>query len=618
MAFLLRRAKRQFSATLIFSIISAFLFPTSIFANTKIMPAKDVRIGMKGFGKTVIEGRKIETFEVEVLGILANNKVNESPSPTGQSFMVRVSGDVIRRAGGIAAGMSGSPVYINNMLIGGISSGWLMTDHTVGLVTPIEEMIAIWQYPNLSAALPSGKKSADSSIWTLSEPVKLAGKEYNKIREVPFTKAEEICLEEDEAAFVYAASDILIEGLSGKAAANVKNRFKDRNIRIMESKFKTSYSEPARNPDLFAEISPSAYEPGSSIGIQLARGDINMVSLGTLTHREGELILGLSHSFLGTGAVSYLMTAAYIHHSFSSVQMPFKIGSPVEMIGIITQDREKGVAGEIGRLPLMIPISIDVSDRDINISKTINFQIVRDPSVFLTILESSILQAINSSMDRTGGGTAKIGISFECANRENKYYFFRRDNIFYSKNDIAQTIASDLISIMENVTENEDEEVMPTRILIKLEIQKERKTLAIEKVEIKNSSITSGGVLNVEVTLKPYRKPSFIRKVDLTIPDDIGKETLVLSVQGLNLKPSEHQNLITDEHKPPSESGGSSFEDKMKYWVSSPKNSDLIFTLYPEGNESNKLNLNGKSSEIQPTNFVVIGKIENTITLSEE
>ncbi|NCB39721.1 MAG: hypothetical protein EOM80_13235, partial [Erysipelotrichia bacterium] len=115
-----------------------------------IFPLKDIKVGMKGFGKTVVHGHKIETFEVEVLGVLSNNKVNENLLINGKSILVKVSGDVIRRAGGIAAGMSGSPVYIDNKLVGGISSGWIMTDHTVGLVTPIEEMLAIWSYPELA------------------------------------------------------------------------------------------------------------------------------------------------------------------------------------------------------------------------------------------------------------------------------------------------------------------------------------------------------------------------------------------------------------------------------------------------------------------------------------
>src|SRR5262245_35374057 len=35
-------------------------------------PVDDLRAGMKGYGKTVIKGTKVESFDVEVLGILKN------------------------------------------------------------------------------------------------------------------------------------------------------------------------------------------------------------------------------------------------------------------------------------------------------------------------------------------------------------------------------------------------------------------------------------------------------------------------------------------------------------------------------------------------------------------
>ena len=152
---------------LIGALFIAFLLWSAIpvlATEVEFMPLKEITVGMKGFGKTVIAGRKIEKFDVEVLGIVSNNKINESTLINGKSILVKVSGDVIKRAGGIAAGMSGSPVYIDNKLVGGISSGWLMTDHTVGLVTPIEEMLEIWNYPSANDSNENFKTGVDNKI----------------------------------------------------------------------------------------------------------------------------------------------------------------------------------------------------------------------------------------------------------------------------------------------------------------------------------------------------------------------------------------------------------------------------------------------------------------------
>ncbi|MCQ2359490.1 MAG: hypothetical protein MJ055_05460, partial [Phascolarctobacterium sp.] len=86
------------------------------FANVSIMPVRDIKPGMQGIGKTVIEGDTIEDFDVEVIGV-------NGREITGQSILVRLSGDLIEKTGGVAQGMSGSPVYIDGRLVGAVAFG---------------------------------------------------------------------------------------------------------------------------------------------------------------------------------------------------------------------------------------------------------------------------------------------------------------------------------------------------------------------------------------------------------------------------------------------------------------------------------------------------------------
>jgi hypothetical protein len=600
-----------------FVLLLAFLIGNACCAYAEVLDVlrlKDVKVGMKGVGKTVIHGRKIETFEVEILGILSNNKVNENLLINGKSILVKVSGDVIRRAGGIAAGMSGSPVYVDGKLLGGISSGWIMTDHTVGLVTPIEEMLEIWTYPDLAKA-DSGN---ETQKWVLNSPVDIGGKKIRSIIEVR-DNAHHVVAADDEAIFRYAAAEVYIDGLDGRAAENLKERLQKKNVTVARK-------GPADLKDLLQEKTEAAsdtYEPGSAIGIQLARGDINMITLGTLTHRSDHRVLALAHPFLKKGNVAFLMTGAFIHHSFSSVQMPFKIGVPTEMIGIITQDREKGLSGEIGRFPEMIPVQIDVLDKNLQITRNINYQIVRDPSVFVMVLESTLLQALEGVIDRAGAGTALMGISLDCSSQAGEKYNFRRENMFYSRTDIIQALITEVTGLMDLVTESDLEEVMPTRLLLKIEIEKRRRTLSIEKVEVKNSLVSSGGVLDVEVTMRPFREKKIVRKVKIPIPHDIGRENLTLSVFGLNMRvddadvPAEGREVKTRDSRS-DEAVFGDFDSVIRSWASSAKNSDILFQLSVEGDEMKKIKLNGKDFEIQPTNFVVTGRVDTTLTLSED
>lgn len=581
--------------------------------STQFMSLRDVKVGMQGIGKTVISGRKIESFDVEVLGILANNKVSENLLINGHSLLVKVSGEVIENAGGIAAGMSGSPVYIDNKLVGGISSGWVMTDHTVGLVTPIEEMLEIWDYPDVRTA-----QSNDSQIWNLKSPVRIGNKKIKSIIEVPYNSdTSKIITSDSQLIFKHAAPEIQINGLS-QEATKLFNKSLGKNRIVSNQKYASRGYQVSNLSDKF-EAAGDIFEPGSAIGIQLARGDINMTTLATLTHREGHRILAMAHPFLKRGNVAFLMTGAYIYHSFSSVEMPFKIGAPTEMIGIISQDREKGLSGEIGRYPSMVPIQIDVLDKDLDISRNINYQIVKDPAVFKMVLQSTLFQALEGVIDREGGGTALMGISLDCANSEGETYSFRRENLFYSGSDIVNTLVSEVENLAEMVIDNEIEQVMPTRIVLKIEIESQRRTLSIEKIEIKNVSISGGGLLNAEVTLRPFRSNSFVRKASLPLPQNIGSENLTLSVSGLNMRPGDMTQPHNERLKDFKDADDNyDFDSSIRTWANSPKNSDLIFELYAEGDELNRIVLNGKDFMIQPTNQVVFGRVDTTLTLSEE
>jgi len=75
----------------------------------------EITVGMTGIGKTVVAGDTISEFAVEVLGVI------DQPGDLSDFIVVRVSGEAIGRSGGIAQGMSGSPIYIDGKLIGALS-----------------------------------------------------------------------------------------------------------------------------------------------------------------------------------------------------------------------------------------------------------------------------------------------------------------------------------------------------------------------------------------------------------------------------------------------------------------------------------------------------------------
>ena len=93
----------------------------------------EVRPGMKGFGRTVMKGTKVDTFQAEVIGVLKNT------SPGRDMVLCRLAGLDLEKTG-IIAGMSGSPVYIDGKLLGAVAYGWAYGKEPIAGITPFCQM----------------------------------------------------------------------------------------------------------------------------------------------------------------------------------------------------------------------------------------------------------------------------------------------------------------------------------------------------------------------------------------------------------------------------------------------------------------------------------------------
>ena len=95
---------------------------------------KDLRPGMKGVGKTVMVGTKLEEFGAEVLGVMRD------VSPGRDMVLCRLTGCNLEHAG-IIQGMSGSPIYIDGKLVGAVAFAWEFAKDPIAGVTPFQQMV---------------------------------------------------------------------------------------------------------------------------------------------------------------------------------------------------------------------------------------------------------------------------------------------------------------------------------------------------------------------------------------------------------------------------------------------------------------------------------------------
>ncbi len=122
-------------------------------------PLNDVHRGQMATAWTVFTGTKPEPMQVEILGILRGAR-----GPGHDMILAQLHGAKPEYTG-VVAGMSGSPVYIGNKLLGSLSYriGQFSKDPIAG-ITPIEQMLEVRDLPVDAAHTTLTAKNADPNV----------------------------------------------------------------------------------------------------------------------------------------------------------------------------------------------------------------------------------------------------------------------------------------------------------------------------------------------------------------------------------------------------------------------------------------------------------------------
>ncbi len=551
----------------------------SVSAGPAWMRVAEVRPGMRGIGRTVVQGTAVESFDVQILEVVPG------AGPAGDLILVRVSGPLIARTGGIAAGMSGSPVYVNGRLVGAIAFGWAFADHSLGLVTPIETMLR---------ALPPARGERR----VLSVPAYAGGRRIDGVAvlsTVAGARAADAAAP-NVAAMLPLARPLLISGIGSRAADLLGAELGQFGVTPVQGA--TGGSTNAR-PDLV---------PGSAVGVQLIRGDLNAVAIGTLTYRDGDTILAFGHPFLNRGKTRYLLTAATIQGVVPSASFPFKIGSAGAPVGIISEDRRAGIGGRIGLLPPMLGVRTKVTDEDRGRTVTMTTQVLRDTQLGPLLTLVSALEAVDRALDRVGEGTARVRIVLRARGLDAPLV---RENVFYHARDIGSAAMLELPEALRLLFANEFVQTGPVDVAIEVDVQQRRQTAAVIEGELDRQRVRRGENVTVRVTLRPFQGPPVTRLVELVVPDGFptGPATVLIRAGGRPMPEQGLPALLTQE---PVETPATSAAEQLSAFSERDRNTDLVVELvpgaarFPDGSGVTIRNARVRT----PTPWVIRGRVQ--------
>lgn len=514
-----------------------------------IIRVREIKPGMKGYGLTVFQGTKIERFEIEVLGVLPKANVGHD-----LIFIKMRGGPLDARGVNIAAGMSGSPIYINGRLAGAVSmTFWGFPKEPQCLVTPIEDMLEALD-PRLPRE-PAGMARAQAEPQT----VIFGGK---RIIIAPDNAPP---AREGELVFTRPPIPVMASGLSARSIQRLNALLQPYNMFALPG--------PGRAENMAKQMPP--LQPGSAVGVALVSGDVDVSAIGTVTYRDGNRVLIFGHPFMGIGAIEAPLTTAYVFDVVPSYSRSVKIAAPVSVVGRATQDRLFSVAGELGRRPAMVPVTVDVEDIATGRKRRFQAQVVQHPLLTGQLVSLVAYETLSQIRGTPGDSLAKVQLTVNAEEAGT----ITRENMVFDDVDIASGATSELDNLMNILTANPFYPLAVKSVSLRVRLESKRQTATIERVFVRKGRYEPGETVQLGVVLKPYRGQPITREVNLALPQSLRSGRYTLQVRGgmqpaLTLLPGLVIRTTAPEQAPPT-----SVQQMVNRFLERERNNDLVVRL---------------------------------------
>ena len=554
----------------------------------------DIKPGMKAECHTVFKGDKIESIPVEIVGVV------EGSGPVRHFILIKFTGNSDKL--GISAGMSGSPVFIENRLAGAVGYGFTNADPHYGLVTPIQDMLKLWE--------ESAKPGRGAYYFQRGGLNGFKGVAFGENAGDHFLQARPVATplllsDPNPRAFRLLAAN-LPEGMVFPVAVASSARAKRKN-------------EEERN-----------FLPGGAFSVLLSDGDYQVAALGTVTWVENRRFLAFGHPFLNRGVVEYGAGGAYIHDVISSNVMAFKLGNALPVRARVTRDRGAGIAGELGTTPQMVKVTTRVFSKETGRKDEYSFQAVRDEELLPGLVLAGVLSFIDRTLDRIGPGTAMVRFTVTGENLPP----VERMNIHCGE-DIAVAAINEISRFLQLLSGNEFLRVNVDEITVGIEITPERLRARLIRLDLPKKEFSPGEEFTATGVIFPFRGAEVEIPLTVKIPEDFSPGEWVLSAHGSNDKMTMGEEEEETGEMPALGNGEeladlesvTSLEELVKKFLNRPANSDLVVEVYPlyppedSGDDDNKSEASTGSASKKwtaPTGYYVVGEKQAVIKIIDE
>jgi len=471
-------------------------------ARTSFLPVTEVKEGMRGVARTVFRGSEAEEFSVEILGVVPG-----AIGPRQDLIIGRISGGGAERTA-VFAGMSGSPVYIDGKLVGAISYSFPFSKEAICGITPIEQMVSIFEQKLPVMAKPSTPRAVSFA--------ELASTNWQP--QFPVSAGESGLL----SGFSQSSAMMAVAGQSFRPIATPMtfNGFTQQALDAFAAQLLSAGLIPVAAVGGAAAITPlkAAVEDtlvgGDSVSMQLTRGDYSLAAAGTVTWRDGDKIYAFGHPFLSLGTSDLPMAESHVVAVVPNLNNSFKLAVPDAMVGSMTQDRATGVFGRLGIAPKMIPVKLNL-ETSRGQRQTLNFEVAKDDFLTPLLLNISIYNALIAQERGLGDSTVRVTGEIRVKGQD-ALKLQRR----FAGNQASQLAAASVAVPVNVLLRSKFDGLEISGVEINLTSADGSSTATLERISVDRTEVRAGETVQVQVYARTSGGRVFVQRVPVTVSAD--------------------------------------------------------------------------------------------------
>ncbi len=496
-------------------------------AQQRTMDVKDVKPGMKGYGLTVFSGTKPQRFDVEIISTLHNFR------PGQDLFIVKTPHPRLNIARTVA-GMSGSPIFINDKLIGAYAYGWYFNVEPIAGVTPIKNMLEDLRRPvppalhpsGPSGLLPGAPKAAKQARRPSSSRNRFRGKlldyDLRKHATQVANNARPSLAAPAGSRLRAASTDVMVGGLSQGAVKLARALLEPVGMRVLQA--------GTGGGKATTTAAKAKYVDGGVITVQLVRGDMSISGLGTVTHVVGDKLVAFGHPMMN-GGIEQLPTAlGTVHWILSTQNRSFKIGEPTQPLGTLVNDRQASIVVDTTRVAPTFPITVDIAGAPGAPKTKWRMEGAHDqflsPSIIAMAIGSALQTTSGERNDMTWRAVSKMQVDGHGTLTLNDFGAGSRVPAGPS------TFARSRVVRAAGALLNNPWEISRIRsVETKLKVMHKRDVLQLRGTQVLEQVIDAGKPARLRLTLQAFHGKQINRTVEVPIPRSLAGRTVQIKLQ---------------------------------------------------------------------------------------